>query len=118
VQGWPHATDPRRGPAFRSLGCDVYGQPSLGDDSETGDGVGDFKGQFRFAWPRIRAGLTEADIATVYRYAKASHRAAYRFINAFGGLDLTLPDLCRTVLSYQPPIWASGRSPTAGRHRR
>jgi hypothetical protein len=46
----PHAPDRGRGPAFRGLGCCVYGQPSLGDDSGNGDGVGDCKGRFRIAW--------------------------------------------------------------------
>ena len=50
-------------------GCNVYGKPSLGGDSGTGVDLEDCKVRFKIAWARIRAGLTDADIATAYQYA-------------------------------------------------
>jgi hypothetical protein len=38
-------------------------QPSVGGDNGTGDGLDDCKAKLKAAWTRMRAGLTEADIA-------------------------------------------------------
>ena len=45
-----------------SWGCNVYGQPSLSGDSGQGTNLEDCKRQFRTAWARIRAQLTDWDI--------------------------------------------------------
>jgi hypothetical protein len=45
-----------------SWGCNVYGQPSLSGDSGQGTDLEDCKRQFRTAWARIRAELTDWDI--------------------------------------------------------
>jgi hypothetical protein len=55
--------------------CYLYGRPSSGDDSGTGDSLDDCKRRFRAAWARIRAGLTDEDIARAHRYAEASAEA-------------------------------------------
>ena len=47
-------------------GCNVYGQPSLDDDSGNGVDLDDCKVKFLIAWTRIRAGLTDTDIAKAY----------------------------------------------------
>jgi hypothetical protein len=41
----------------------VYGQPSLSRDSGQGTDLEDCKAKFKIAWARIRAGLTDRDIA-------------------------------------------------------
>src|SRR5713101_3999079 len=46
-----------------SWGCNVYGQPSLSRDSGQGTDLEDCKAKFKTAWARIRAGLTDWDIA-------------------------------------------------------
>jgi len=46
-----------------SWGCNVYGQPSLSGDSGQGTDLEDCRRQFKTAWARIRAGLTDWDIA-------------------------------------------------------
>ena len=46
-----------------SWGCNVYGQPSLSRDSGQGPDLEDCKAKFKTAWARIRAGLTDWDIA-------------------------------------------------------
>lgn len=48
-------------------GCNVYDQPSLDDDSGNGIDLDDCKAKFLAAWTRIRAGLTNDDIANAYR---------------------------------------------------
>jgi hypothetical protein len=45
-----------------SWGCNVYGQPSLSGDSGQGANLEDCKRQFRTAWARVRAQLTDWDI--------------------------------------------------------
>jgi len=44
-------------------GCNVYDQPSLDDDSGNGIDLDDCKAKFLLAWTRIRASLTDEDIA-------------------------------------------------------
>ena len=43
--------------------CTLPGRPLLGADYGTGDSIADCEAAFRTAWTRIRAGLTDADIA-------------------------------------------------------
>ena len=43
--------------------CYIHGRPSSADDGGTGHDLDDAKAKFREAWARIRAGLTELDIA-------------------------------------------------------
>jgi hypothetical protein len=45
-----------------SWGCNMYGQPSLSGDSGQGTNLEDCKRQFKTAWARIRAELTDWDI--------------------------------------------------------
>jgi hypothetical protein len=61
-----------------SWNCYVYGRPSRADDSGTGADIDECKAEFKNAWARIRAGLTEADVARAYRYA-ASKEALARY---------------------------------------
>jgi hypothetical protein len=60
-------------------GCTVYGQPQLGGDSGTGADLEDCKAQFKTAWVRVRAGLTDEDIATAHDIAEASSEALARY---------------------------------------
>jgi hypothetical protein len=48
-------------------GCNVYDHLSLNDDSGNGIDLDDCKAKFLIAWTRIRAGLTNEDIAKSYR---------------------------------------------------
>jgi hypothetical protein len=48
-------------------GCNLYDQPSLDEDSGNGIDLDDCKAKFLIAWTRIRAGLTNEDIAKAYR---------------------------------------------------
>src|SRR5512135_3141103 len=47
-------------------GCNVYDQPSLDADSGNGISLDECKAKFLIAWTRIRAGLTEGDIAKAF----------------------------------------------------
>ena len=47
-------------------GCNFDGQLSLDDDSGNGIDLDDCKAKFLIAWTRIRAALTDADIAKAY----------------------------------------------------
>jgi hypothetical protein len=46
-----------------SWGCNVYGQPSFSGDSGPCTDLEDCKAKFKTAWTRIRAKLTDRDIA-------------------------------------------------------
>jgi hypothetical protein len=59
--------------------CYIHGRPSSADDSGTGHDLDDVKAKFRKAWARIRAGLTELDIARARHYAEASREALARY---------------------------------------
>ncbi len=48
-------------------GCNVYDHPSLDDDTGNGIDLDDCKTKFLIAWTRIRAGLTDEDIARAYK---------------------------------------------------
>jgi hypothetical protein len=55
-----------------SWGCNVYGQPSLSSDSGQGTDLEDCKAKFKTAWARIRAGLTDWDIAKAQKCAEGN----------------------------------------------
>ena len=48
-------------------GCNVGDRPALVDDSGDGNDLDDCKAKFLIAWTRIRAGLTNEDVAKAYR---------------------------------------------------
>jgi hypothetical protein len=48
-------------------GCNVDDCPVLDDDSGNGIDLDDCKDKFLIAWTRIRAGLTNEDIAKAYK---------------------------------------------------
>jgi hypothetical protein len=54
-----------------SWGCNVYGQPSLDGDSGQGTSLEDCMASFKIAWKRIRAGLTDADVARAYEIQRS-----------------------------------------------
>jgi hypothetical protein len=58
-----------------SWGCNVYGQPSLSGDSGQGKNLGDCKDKFRIAWLRIRARLTDGDIAKAQKCGEGDRPA-------------------------------------------
>ena len=58
--------------------CYIHGRPSSADDSGAGHDLDDAKAKFREAWARIRAGLTELDIARARHYAESSREALAR----------------------------------------
>jgi hypothetical protein len=62
-----------------SWNCYVHGRPSSADDRGSGHDLDDAKAKFREAWARIRAGLTELDIARARHYAEASREALARY---------------------------------------
>ena len=51
-------------------GCSVYGQPLSASDRGQGINFKDCQLRFKIAWTRIRAGLTEEDIAIASRHAE------------------------------------------------
>jgi hypothetical protein len=63
-----------------SWGCNVYGQPSLSQDSGQGTDLEDCKAKFKIAWARVRAGLTDRDIAKAQRCGEGNRpeTAVYR----------------------------------------
>jgi hypothetical protein len=50
-------------------GCNVYGQPPTANDRGPAINFKDCQLRFKIAWTRIRAGLTEEDIAVASRHA-------------------------------------------------
>ena len=54
---------PAHAPQWRWT-CNVYGKP--GGGSGSGDRLEDCKRQFKSAWARVRAGLSDADIAKAH----------------------------------------------------
>ena len=59
--------------------CYVHGRPSSADDSGNNHDLDDAKAKVREAWARIRAGLTDLDIARARHYAEASREALARY---------------------------------------
>jgi hypothetical protein len=55
-----------RSASRRCVAHNVYGQPSLDDDSGTGIDLDDCIAKFMIAWTRIHAGLTDDDIAKAH----------------------------------------------------
>jgi hypothetical protein len=62
-----------------SWSCHLHGRPQGSDDRGTGVDLDDAKAKFKDAWARIRASLTEADIAAAHRIANTSAEALARF---------------------------------------
>jgi hypothetical protein len=56
-----------------SWGCNVYGQPSLSHDSGQGTDLENCKAKFNIAWLRIRAGLTDWDIAKAQKCGEGNY---------------------------------------------
>lgn len=79
------ATGAASGQPRWSWTCSVHGRPSGAHDAGTGRDLGDAKAQFRTASARIRAGLTEEDIARAQQYAEASREALARYGPKGGG---------------------------------
>lgn len=52
-------------------GCNVHGQPSASGDSGQGADLEDCKTKFKIAWARIRAGLTDRNIARARELQRA-----------------------------------------------
>ncbi|MFK4725839.1 hypothetical protein ABIE89_006939 [Bradyrhizobium niftali] len=59
--------------------CWLGGRPCKADEGGDGVSLDDAKAQFREAWQRIRAALTEADIARAKGYAERSAEAIARY---------------------------------------
>jgi hypothetical protein len=57
----------------------VHGWPQGGDDGGSAVDLDDAKARFREAWARIRASLTEADIAAAHRIAETSAGPVARY---------------------------------------
>jgi hypothetical protein len=51
-------------------GCNVYGKPPAANDRGPGINFKDCQLRFKIAWTRIRAGLTDEDIAIALRHAE------------------------------------------------
>ncbi len=54
--------------------CRLDGRPTRGGENGTGTGFADCKRQFREVWERMRATLTDQDIATARSYAERMER--------------------------------------------
>ena len=59
--------------------CHVHGRPQGNDDRGNGADLDDCKPKFRKAWARIRARLTDQDIADAQRIAAVSAEALVRY---------------------------------------
>jgi hypothetical protein len=57
-------------------GCNVYGKPSLDDDSGTGTDLNDCKAKFMIAWTWIHARLTDNDIKSAHQSLQSQRRGA------------------------------------------
>jgi hypothetical protein len=64
--------------------CHVHGRPQGGDDRGTGADLDDCKLKFKNAWARIRASLTDQDIADAQRIAAISAEALARYDRRHG----------------------------------
>jgi hypothetical protein len=62
-----------------SWSCHLPGRPQASDERGTGIGLDDCKRQFKAAWARIRAGLSEVEIAHARRVAEVSAEALARY---------------------------------------
>ena len=59
--------------------CHVHGRPQGGDDRGSATDLADAKARFKAAWARIRAGLTDQDIADAQQIAAISAKAVARY---------------------------------------
>ena len=59
--------------------CYLHGRPTSASDSGTGDGLDDCKVKFRAVWARIRASLTDQDVAAARRYSENSAETLARY---------------------------------------
>jgi hypothetical protein len=59
--------------------CHVHGRPQGNDDRGNGADLDDCKVKFRKAWARIRARLTDQDIADAQQIAAVSAEALARY---------------------------------------
>ena len=62
-----------------SWSCHLHGRPQGSDDRGAGVDLDDAKAKFKEAWARIRAGLTDDDIAAAHQIAEASAAALARY---------------------------------------
>jgi hypothetical protein len=62
-----------------SWSCHLHGRPQGSDERGTGVDLDDAKAKFKDAWARIRASLTEAEIAHAHRVAEISAEALARY---------------------------------------
>ena len=59
--------------------CHVHGRPQGSDDRGSAGDLIDAKAKFKEAWARIRAGLTDQDIADAQQIAAVSAKALARY---------------------------------------
>ena len=67
-----------------SWSCHLPGRPQASDERGTGIDLDDCKRQFNAAWARIRAGLSEVEIAYARRVAEISAEALARYDRRHG----------------------------------
>ena len=73
--------------------CHVHGRPQSGDDRGSAVDLVDAKARFKKAWTRIRASLTDQDIADAQEIAVISARALARYDDQRHGLrPCLIPD--------------------------
>jgi hypothetical protein len=72
------ATGTPHGSAQWTWSCHLHGRPQASDERGNGADLDDAKAQFRAAWARIRASLTDRHIADAQRIAKNSDEALDR----------------------------------------
>jgi hypothetical protein len=64
--------------------CHVHGRPQGGDDRGSAGDLVDAKAKFKEAWTRIRASLTDQDIADAQQIAATSAEALARYDRRHG----------------------------------
>jgi hypothetical protein len=62
-----------------SWSCHLHGRPQGSGHRGSAADLDNAKAKFKAAWARIRASLTDADIAAAYRIAQASAEALARY---------------------------------------
>jgi hypothetical protein len=91
--------------------CHVHGRPQGSDDRGNAANLVDAKARFKNAWARIRASLTDQDIADAQQIAAVSAKALARYdqralalkpcLIATGNEPSTNRSRCRTVASFE-----------------
>jgi hypothetical protein len=66
--------------------CHVHGRPQGGDDRGNAANLVDAKARFKKAWTRIRASLTDQDIADAQQIAALNAKALARYNRRHGTL--------------------------------